>query len=51
MNEEELSKFIGTLERFADSLRELGEVTAAEAVKTILKYVKGRRKRHDENHP
>ena len=35
----DLEHFQGTLKRFADHLREAGEVKAAEAVESIYKYV------------
>lgn len=35
----DMEKFKKTLKRFADHLREAGEVKAAEAVESIYKYV------------
>lgn len=34
-----IKRFIGALKRFAEHLRDFGEVKAAEAVETILKAV------------
>lgn len=34
-----IEKFKGTLKRFAEHLRNVGEVKAAEAVETVLKYL------------
>lgn len=34
-----IKKLTGTLERFAEHLRNVGEVKAAEAVETILKSI------------
>lgn len=35
----DMIRFIGTLERFAEHLRNAGEIKAAQAVETILKSV------------
>lgn len=37
----DIVKFMAILERFADNLRSIGELKAAEAVGSILKYVRG----------
>ena len=36
----DMERFCRILERFASHLRSLGEETAAEAVETILKYIR-----------
>ncbi len=35
----DMEKFTGSLKRFAEHLRDFGEVKAAEAVETILKAI------------
>lgn len=37
----DMERFLGTLERFAEHLRNAGEIKAAEAVETIMKSVIG----------
>ena len=43
--DEEIEKFKKILKRFAERLRECGELKAADAVETIIKYVNGRQRK------